>query len=178
MNLIKKVVAAAVISVACSNAMASSVICSTSCNLESGNTYTANTGIPVPGEIQINVGSGVTGAIFRLEDTINDWYTVSYQLYDNTMTAVGDSWTFTDLGGEAENLAQTGVYRALTSGSTYYLKLAFVNLPENAKAFGATTNISAVPLPAAAWLFGSALLGLGALRRKQKAGVNTGMAAA
>lgn len=39
-------------------------------------------------------------------------------------------------------------------------------------------TISAVPLPAAAWLFGSALLGLGALRRKQKAGDNSEMAAA
>ena len=39
-------------------------------------------------------------------------------------------------------------------------------------------TISAVPLPAAAWLFGSALLGLGALRRKQKAGTNSEMALA
>lgn len=31
-----------------------------------------------------------------------------------------------------------------------------------------TANVNAVPLPAAAWLFGSALLGMGALRRKQK----------
>ena len=31
-------------------------------------------------------------------------------------------------------------------------------------------SLSAVPLPAAAWLFGSALLGFGAVRRKQKAG--------
>jgi hypothetical protein len=42
---------------------------------------------------------------------------------------------------------------------------------------GSNSQISAVPLPAAAWLFGSALLGLGALRRKQKAG-NSEMAAA
>ena len=41
---------------------------------------------------------------------------------------------------------------------------------------GSTSQVSAVPLPAAAWLFGSALLGLGALRRKQKAG-NSEMAA-
>jgi hypothetical protein len=31
-------------------------------------------------------------------------------------------------------------------------------------------SLSAVPLPAAAWLFGSALMGFGVLRRKQKAG--------
>ena len=37
--------------------------------------------------------------------------------------------------------------------------------------------VSAVPLPAAAWLFGSALLGFGVLRRKQKAG-NSEMALA
>lgn len=39
-------------------------------------------------------------------------------------------------------------------------------------------TISAVPLPAAAWLFGSALLGAGALRRKQKSGEKSEMAAA
>jgi hypothetical protein len=39
-------------------------------------------------------------------------------------------------------------------------------------------TISAVPLPAAAWLFGSALLGLGAMRRKQKAGAGSELAAA
>lgn len=39
------------------------------------------------------------------------------------------------------------------------------------KGLGTTvTDISAVPLPAAALLFGSSLLGAGALRRKQKAG--------
>ena len=32
---------------------------------------------------------------------------------------------------------------------------------------GTTLSASAVPVPAAAWLFGSALLGLGVVRRKQ-----------
>jgi hypothetical protein len=39
-------------------------------------------------------------------------------------------------------------------------------------------TISAVPLPAAAWLFGSALLGLGAMRRKQKGAVKSEIALA
>ena len=42
---------------------------------------------------------------------------------------------------------------------------------------GDVSAMSAIPLPAAAWLFGSALLGFGALRRKQKAG-NSDMAVA
>lgn len=168
MNIIKKVLAAAVVSVACSGAMASSV------TLESGGSYSVFDPIP-PGWMEINVGSGVTGAIFRLEDTINDGYTVAYQLYESDkVTTVGAGWTFTDLGLTAVNLAQAGVYRALNSGSQYFLKLAFTN--GDATSWAASTNISAVPLPAAAWLFGSALLGLGALRRKQKAGANSEMA--
>lgn len=54
---------------------------------------------------------------------------------------------------------------------TYYLKIS----GDDGAAYSGT--ISAVPLPAAAWLFGSALLGFGALRRKQKAG-NSEMAVA
>lgn len=145
-------------------------------NLASGGTYSTFDNLP-PGLIEINVGAGVTGAKFLLEDTINDGYTVSYQLFESDQTTtVGTSWAFTDLGTTAVNLAQTAVYRALTSGSQYFLKLSFVD--GDASAYAATTRISAVPLPAAAWLFGSALLGFGVLRRKQKAGANPEMAAA
>jgi hypothetical protein len=62
---------------------------------------------------------------------------------------------------------------ASLAGTQYVLKMASSGLGAGE---GSTSQISAVPLPAAAWLFGSALLGLGALRRKQKAG-NSEMAA-
>lgn len=138
-----------------------------------GNYYAADFLPPSPATVTITVGGSVTGAVFKLADTLVDGYTVDYQLYDSGMNAVGASWTMTDLGDTALNLAQAGVYRALSTG-TYYLEYAFAN--GDPLAYGVTTQISAVPLPAAAWLFGSALLGLGALRRKQKAG-NSEMAA-
>jgi hypothetical protein len=55
---------------------------------------------------------------------------------------------------------------------TYSLKI----YGDDGAAYSGT--ISAVPLPAAAWLFGSALLGLGAMRRKQKAAAKSEMALA
>lgn len=39
----------------------------------------------------------------------------------------------------------------------------------NGEVTNASTNVSAVPVPAAAWLFGSGLLGLAGLRRKKQA---------
>ena len=136
-----------------------------------------------PGMFEIVVGGGVTGAEFRLKDTIGDGRTVTYQLWTDTNagidaitlgSTVGASWTWTDIGSDAVNLAATYIYRALVPGSQYALVLS--EIPSDPGLYAATTQISAVPLPAAAWLFGSALLGLGALRRKQKAG-NSEMAA-
>lgn len=48
------------------------------------------------------------------------------------------------------------------AGTNYVLKFSTV-------AAGTVANVSSVPVPAAAWLFGSALFGAGALRRKQQA---------
>lgn len=136
-----------------------------------------------PGMFEIVVGGGVTGAEFRLMDTIGDGRTVTYQLWTDTNagidaitlgSVVGASWTWTDTGIEAVNLAATYVYRALVSGSQYALVLS--EIPSDPGLYAATTQISAVPLPAAAWLFGSAVLGFGALRRKQKAGATSEMA--
>ncbi len=129
-----------------------------------------------PGWMQVNVSGNVTGAVFNLNDTASDGYTVNYQLYAaDQATALGAGWSFTDIGTAAQNLAQAGVYRALSAG-TYFVGITFAD--GDANAFHAITQVSAVPLPGAALLFGSALMGLGALRRKQKAGVASEMAAA
>jgi len=61
---------------------------------------------------------------------------------------------------------------ALLMPGTYYLKI----YGDNGAAYSGT--ISAVPLPAAALLFGSVLLGAGALRRKLATGEKLEMAAA
>lgn len=164
---LRAALAAGALALAASSASASTV------NLTSGSTVQA--GDFLPGWMQINVGAGVTGAKFVLADSLNDGYTVDYQLYQaDQLTTVGAGFQFTDIGSQAQNLAQTAVYRALSAG-TYFLKITFAN--PDAGAYGASTQVSAVPLPGAALLFGSALMGFGALRRKQKAGGKSEMAA-
>ena len=100
---------------------------------------------------------------FSLRDTDDDDFTISYALTGGSI--VGSlNWSFTD------NVASTFSY-LMTAGNVYTLKIG-----TDSDLSSSTVLTSAVPLPAAAWLFGSALLGLGALRRKQKAG-NSEMAA-
>ena len=119
--------------------------------------------------------TGTAYASFTLVDTYPDGGTnVAYTLYDDldynaaTLGTTLASWNFNDILGNG--LGGTFSY-LLAGGSSYVLKISTALDSQ-----GSTTRISAVPLPAAAWLFGSALLGLGALRRKQKAG-NSEMAA-
>ncbi len=161
--------------------LASATASASSVSLTSGSTHTVFENTPTPGMYEIVVGAGVTGAVFQLRETIEDWKTYTFQLWTDTDagidsmatgSTVGASWTWTDIGDDVDNMAATNVYRALVPGSQYVLAFSSTN----GNAFAVTTQVSAVPLPAAAWLFGSALLGLGALRRKQKAG-NSEMAA-
>jgi hypothetical protein len=131
---------------------------------------------PIVGWMALTVDPGVTGAVFKLADTNTDGYTVDYQLYQaDQTTAIGSGWSMQDIGTQLQNLALAGHYEALGSG-LYFVKLSFANFDQSS--FSASTQVSAVPLPAAAWLFGSALLGLGAMRRKQKAAAKSEMALA
>ena len=45
--------------------------------------------------------------------------------------------------------------------------LAYYNIQKNDHVSLASNRVAAVPLPASAWLFGSALLGLGVIKRKK-----------
>jgi hypothetical protein len=123
-----------------------------------------------------NSGNGFVNTSFQLIDTIPDSKVVTYNIFadgDNTLagyTAIGPSlfsWVFTDLMNNSPN----NIVQALAANTQYVLQISTNG------ALASETQISAVPLPAAAWLFGSALLGFGAMRRKQKAG-NSEMAVA
>ena len=100
---------------------------------------------------------------FSLRDTDDEDYTVNYSLKDSNDTILAQ-WALTD------NVAGTFSY-LLTMGNIYTLRI-----DTDPDVSSSTIMTSAVPLPAAAWLFGSALLGLGALRRKQKAGAKSDIA--
>ena len=180
---IRAALAVGVLAFTATSASASTVTLSTgSVRLVSDTLYQDNSPLPntpIDGWISLTVNPGVTGAVFKLADTNTDGYTVDYQLYaaDQT-TTIGTGWSMQDIGNTLANLSGAGHYEALSAG-LYFVKLSFANFdPGNGYtgSFDASTQISAVPLPAAAWLFGSALLGLGALRCKQKAG-NSEMAA-
>lgn len=132
------------------------------------------------------LSSTATGMLTRLVDTDPDKdpvpsWTVSYQVWKDldpgTAGSLGggtlvDSFSFTD----GSYSATTPSAWHLTTGVSFLPGFYELRIATNG-ANSSTSEISAVPLPAAAWLFGSALLGLGALRRKQKAG-NSDMAVA
>lgn len=84
------------------------------------------------------------------------------ELWDSTQSLGGAAATL-DLQNSGRTLASTVSFSIskLLSPGTYYLKI----FGDANTAYSGT--ISAVPLPGAALLFGSALMGIGALRRKQ-----------
>lgn len=173
MKNVKKALAAAVISVACGSAMASSMPTGT-INVFTGMApvmKATNDPHTNPSYYELNVtGSGDVRTFFSLVDTNTEQRTVDYWLYNDTDTDTGsyilgseiDHRTYVDLLGDGFG----GTFSALlSSGAQYILKIA---VSGGATAFSATTQVSAVPLPAAAWLFGSALLGLGIFRRRKQ----------
>ena len=136
-----------------------------------------------PNEYELKVfGTGTLGTYTTLIDSSPEVQTVSYWIYNDTNVApnavtVGslvDSWSFTDILGATTQTHLTWLAASLT-GTQYVLKIQSSGL---GVAEGSTSTVSAVPLPAAAWLFGSALMGFGALRRKQKSGEKSEMATA
>ncbi|MBK9022028.1 MAG: hypothetical protein IPL72_19485 [Sulfuritalea sp.] len=103
-------------------------------------------------------------------------HNVTYTIFTDTNAALGswtlgsvvDTWTFQDILGSGTSTHLT----SLMANSQYVLKMVTDN------AVSSSTQISAVPLPGAAAVPESALVGLGALRHGQKAGSTTEMAAA
>jgi hypothetical protein len=137
--------------------------------------------LTAPAGLIINLTNGtgngpVTGG-FTQANAVAQLNNISkVELFDGSMSLLGGanatytlsgSQLFASLGSEAF----LSVAQAFQSGM-YYLKIS----GDAGTVYSG--SVSAVPLPAAAWLFGSALLGLGAMRRKQKAGDNSEMALA
>lgn len=130
---------------------------------------------------ELNVST--TGMLTRLIDTDPDSdplasWTVSYEIWTDGTAGAGYS-----LGSLVDSFSFTDATFSLNSPSSWHLTsiaLAgeYVLRMSTDGANSTTSQISAVPLPAAAWLFGSALLGFGAMRRKQKGSTKTEMAVA
>lgn len=173
MKIVKKALAAVVISIASSSAMASSVI-----NVYDGmaaqtlfsGTQSLN-GSPL--EVGLNV-TDINGAqlIVGLVDTTDDKGSILYQLFNDSdfaeTTFLAGSEIFSDTLLDKNLDGIDDSFTKFLSFGQYVLRLT--NIAPGEK-FG-ESQVSAVPLPAAAWLFGSAALGLfGFARRRKQADV-------
>ena len=87
----------------------------------------------------------------------------SIELYEGVSSPAGVPIASAVSGG-----GQSSVFflADLDSGTTYTLRTTF-NFNTSGSAASATTSISAVPIPAAAWLFGSGLAGLMIFARRK-----------
>ena len=122
------------------------------------------------GTVNFSTGISYYGFLWGSPD-VTPWNNVSF--YDSANGLLG-SYGQQSFNPPLTNNAwtTTGYLNVLTTTTALIRKVVFT---ANANAFETDNHaysVSAVPLPAAAWLFGSALLGLGALRRKQKAGAS------
>lgn len=174
MKTVKKALAAAVISVACGSAVASPVTLS-GVNGSFSMNQTTDQKVSVydilnPNYYELVTGSEGVTAAFALIDTDPEENVVSYELYTDADGDVGQgdtgdlllAWTYSDLLGSS---TVTGVTQYLAANSQYLLKMV---LASPSTTSGSSLVTAAVPLPAAAWLFGSALMGLGIFRRRKQ----------
>lgn len=178
MKIVKKALAAAAISVACGSVMASSLPAGTITLYDGMSAQTVNTSTlfgqtydPVFYELNVTDDNGAR-AFFTLIDTDPDnngtTRTVQYTLFEDETDAANSISIGTQLFqttiSDNNNAGSEGYFTYFFAKGQYVLKMATNMLAPSSS----TSTVSAVPLPAAAWLFGSALLGLGVLRRRKQ----------
>ncbi len=139
--------------------------------------------------VPVGASYGLTnGTTYNFTESTTDQYFEFFSSYNSTLTLdvlFGEvtAALFTDVtnifgNGSAEVnagsvVANTGlvfstdglVTYALNAGQTYVLRLR----GDATAPFALAAAVATVPVPAAAWLFGSAMVGFGALRRRKNA---------
>ena len=88
---------------------------------------------------------------------------IAWDIFEDSDSALNS----VELGGQLGSGLIGGQGNPLSVSYTFLANTQYV-LKFSTDAGIASANLSSVPVPAAAWLFGSALFGAGALRRKQK----------
>ena len=87
------------------------------------------------------------------------------ELFEGVSNPVGVSITSAESRGDQPSLF---FLADLSSDTNYVLRTAFNYNGANEVTAAATTSVTVVPVPAAAWLFGSGLIGLMGLARRKK----------
>lgn len=122
---------------------------------------------------QIRTLTGNTVGAYSDNNAVTESTPFGTKYYPSNFTTAQISGTFGidtagDIGGETLNLWNFGF--GTTSGIKYTNLLGSVTLSGNKLTFNAPVVTPEVPVPGAAWLMGSALLGLGSIaRRRNKA---------
>ena len=90
----------------------------------------------------------------------------SYLVADFRLDPAEAAGGYNGFGGSADNFSQpTGFVNPILDHADY--QITFSSDTMNFNVSGNTITVSAVPVPAAVWLFGSALAGFGVLNRKK-----------
>lgn len=105
-----------------------------------------------------SIGEGAKLGSFTVNNDGAGWLSVD-------ATALVEYWR--QLGNTGDGVVLTQEAYGVVRNSSN--QLAAVILGDHEGAYGAYIDVQAVPVPAAAWLFGSALLGLGGISRRRKA---------
>lgn len=105
-----------------------------------------------------SIGEGDKFGSFTVDTDSAGWLTVD-------VTSLVAFWIAQGSTGDGLVLTQEA-YPTIRNASG---QLAAVVLGDHEGAFGAYIEVQEVPVPAAAWMFGSALLGLGGVARRRKA---------
>ena len=125
---------------------------------------------------EFNIGASDVNFVLSLFDTAPDFQNVVYNLYNDLFN--GTNATSASLGALLQTFSavdSTGVLTVswtLLAGQHYVLSIDPAN-----RTVSTLTDVSAVPLPGAALLFGTALFGAGMFSRKNKIAKNDGLAA-
>lgn len=117
---------------------------------------------------------GSNGGVFEFKDNLNGTYTVDAKVggasLGPTLTITGSQFMFGVKWGAGAFVGDTSYVQNPADITTFYLTFSDGSHTGTALAVDLEiASIPDVPVPAAAWLFGSALLGLTAIGRRKAA---------
>ena len=133
--------------------------------------------VNVTGGVELPSGANISDSIYDI-DIGNDFILLSFNSVASWQDTSANGWQFSDTFGSIAEIigftigATTGVVTELEAsdlsftGDSVLANFGAVNIAEAGSTIRLDVQFSPVPIPAAAWLFGSTLGLLGWMRRK------------